>query len=412
MEFSDAVNDAYLWSISKKVAFVSKDIWDKTVRGNLMELAVIGNRDTQVKLAHLRGYYNNIKSYSYEFVVDCCPNIDLRSIKASNRYYDLNELYEEHHKNFCLILLLAECHFLMQDTSGCHRLLIEAREVLREAQQKEDSLLNLAIKHVGALADLEKNDNTGQEEDYDTNDSSVQIFRYTRPKLWKASSVSSDLCGLITRWNILCSQRNGPEQFARLAYVTSNELEGVFQLQNDSSKKLARCGLILDHIIGISSASRHKDPAKILSIIQNSKACYDSLKKIVDGDLELTDEFLISMHRKLLDRDNIDIKFIRDDERGAHRAFLTPMGAYREVPCFASHPDKGYETQFCELSEILEEMKFFFEQANVVVGSNDQNPFRAAAYMQHLFLRIHPFCDGNGRIARLISSIPLLKNDL
>jgi Fic family protein len=40
------------------------------------------------------------------------------------------------------------------------------------------------------------------------------------------------------------------------------------------------------------------------------------------------------------------------------------------------------------------------------------DPFRAAAWIQWAFVRIHPFVDGNGRMCRLLSSIPLILNDL
>jgi Fic family protein len=36
------------------------------------------------------------------------------------------------------------------------------------------------------------------------------------------------------------------------------------------------------------------------------------------------------------------------------------------------------------------------------------SPFLKAAHLQHLFSAIHPFADGNGRVSRLIASLPLL----
>lgn len=37
------------------------------------------------------------------------------------------------------------------------------------------------------------------------------------------------------------------------------------------------------------------------------------------------------------------------------------------------------------------------------------DPFRVCAWLQYAYLMIHPFGDGNGRVARIISSIPLLR---
>lgn len=48
----------------------------------------------------------------------------------------------------------------------------------------------------------------------------------------------------------------------------------------------------------------------------------------------------------------------------------------------------------------------------LAVSKLDLDPFRAAAWIQWAFVRIHPFADGNGRMCRLLSSIPLIMNDL
>jgi Fic family protein len=57
-------------------------------------------------------------------------------------------------------------------------------------------------------------------------------------------------------------------------------------------------------------------------------------------------------------------------------------------------------------------MEWFYEEVEAILSDKDLDPYRACAWMQHSFLRIHPFADGNGRIGRLISSIPLLREDL
>jgi Fic family protein len=58
--------------------------------------------------------------------------------------------------------------------------------------------------------------------------------------------------------------------------------------------------------------------------------------------------------------------------------------------------------------KIAMEMKEFVRQLN----KNDKkyNPIELAAYAHHEFVRIHPFVDGNGRTARLLTNLILLKN--
>ena len=295
----------------------------------------------------------------------------------------------------------------MQDTAGSHRLLLAARGLL----VGKDETLENAVRHVGILAEYEKTagDDDDNEEEEEEN---FNISTYTRPRAWVPSSTPSNLVALQMRWATLQQQSNGLEQFARLACVTTNELEGVFLLERDSSKQLARCGLMLNSITGISSRSRHKDPAKILSIIKNTEKCYQTLNSVVSEGAPFTKDFLKSMHRILLDRDNMEMTLENGKYGSSWFAVVTPMGTFREVPCFAGHRNDGYETRFCPSPQIEAEMDFFFTQVELILGSTDLDPYRATAFMQHLFLRIHPFGDGNGRIARLVSSIPLLREGL
>ena len=57
-------------------------------------------------------------------------------------------------------------------------------------------------------------------------------------------------------------------------------------------------------------------------------------------------------------------------------------------------------------------MNWYFSRAQSLLGRTDLDPFYVCAWLQWTFLYIHPFTDGNGRVARMISSIPLLKSKL
>ena len=324
------------------------------------------------------------------------------SYGASNRYFKLNEMVEKYPDSAALLLLLAECHLLLEDYSsgrlylGQVRLLIPFDETMEEA-----------FAAVCALAQLEADDDV-LDEDYP--DDGWVVKRYTRPMEWEPSSTPSNLVGLHCKWVQLQQLGDGTEQFARYASVATNELEGVFRLKADSSKRLARCGLMLNSIVRISRTSRNKNPDKILSIIRNTQECYSMITGVVSGTIAFNEALLLKLNRKLLDRDNIDSMF--DADSNIHQYTVVPMGRYRETPSFADNDDHKRTAVFCPPSKIKEEMEFFWEQVEAILGCDDIDPFRASATLQYIFLRIHPFADGNGRVGRIISSIPLLKADL
>ncbi|CAM6109073.1 unnamed protein product [Calypogeia fissa] len=87
-------------------------------------------------------------------------------------------------------------------------------------------------------------------------------------------------------------------------------------------------------------------------------------------------------------------------------------GEYRHVSCFASHPSRKIESRFCPWLLIEEEMDCYIQEARKLLENSAVDPFLACPWLQCTFLCVHPFADGNGRVARIISSVPLLKAGL
>lgn len=78
-------------------------------------------------------------------------------------------------------------------------------------------------------------------------------------------------------------------------------------------------------------------------------------------------------------------------------------GSYRNVPVYitgASFAPPRYE-------KVREQMSFFAHDIQQRIFSDDID---FAAWVHAEFVRIHPFCDGNGRTARLIMNYTLMQN--
>ena len=176
-------------------------------------------------------------------------------------------------------------------------------------------------------------------------------------------------------------------------------------LDGSSGEQLARCGLYTNCIQGISRKSRLQSPEKIIAVLKNAEKVYSSLDNVAKGDLPFDDDFLRSQHAQLLEGefDNYTCEFA---------ASLIPMGKYRQVPCIVQHHRSSSETHFCLAEMLQQELLWFFEQAGQVLNDPLADPFQACAWLQHSYLRIHPFGDGNGRLGRMISSLPLIKAGL
>lgn len=83
----------------------------------------------------------------------------------------------------------------------------------------------------------------------------------------------------------------------------------------------------------------------------------------------------------------------------------TQAGKYRNVPVFIS----GSEYAVTPPQKIAIEMKRFIGWYNANEGK--MHPGKLAALTHQRFVFIHPFIDGNGRMARLLMNLSLLRND-
>ncbi|WNY28760.1 hypothetical protein MmiEs2_09630 [Methanimicrococcus stummii] len=80
-------------------------------------------------------------------------------------------------------------------------------------------------------------------------------------------------------------------------------------------------------------------------------------------------------------------------------------GIYRKVPVFIS----GSQYPVTPAENIHEEMKTFTEWFNQ--NEHQLHPVEFAALVHKKFVFIHPFVDGNGRVARLLMNLVLLRNN-
>lgn len=98
-----------------------------------------------------------------------------------------------------------------------------------------------------------------------------------------------------------------------------------------------------------------------------------------------------------------------EDALTMHRMFYTGIdaeeaGKYRSRPVFIT----GSKYEVCPVERIEEEMKKLFHWA---CSERDKyHPIQFAAQLHKRFVFIHPFIDGNGRVARLLMNTALIQD--
>lgn len=85
-------------------------------------------------------------------------------------------------------------------------------------------------------------------------------------------------------------------------------------------------------------------------------------------------------------------------------------GDYKRRPNNPTRPD-GRIHQYCPPEHVAAEMDRLLEMHEAHAASGVA-PDVSAAWLHHRFVQIHPFQDGNGRVARAIASLVLIRDGM
>ncbi|MDP2091032.1 MAG: Fic family protein [Candidatus Gracilibacteria bacterium] len=117
---------------------------------------------------------------------------------------------------------------------------------------------------------------------------------------------------------------------------------------------------------------------------QNLAELTDTIWEFFESDFILTEKFLLDLHIKLLS--------------GIEKENL---GKYRDIPVYIS----GSEDKLPSSKEVKKLMKEFV----IFCNTETKNPLSKISKIHFDFVKINPFIDGNGRIARLLMNLYLIK---
>lgn len=132
-------------------------------------------------------------------------------------------------------------------------------------------------------------------------------------------------------------------------------------------------------------------------IIQHAEAVNYIINELYIGSGNLTEEIILKTHRILTDK--------IDSEQGI--SWTTYSGVYRQDDVSAGlHQFIPPEWVRYHMKSMIREMTSDLEKA---AKFEKIDPIASSAKYCHIFVNIHPFLDGNGRLCRLILNAMLLK---
>ena len=224
------------------------------------------------------------------------------------------------------------------------------------------------------------------------------------PANWRAW-IDPELEGLTDEWEderVGLEQRNAYISFLgrlrRQWAVETGVLERLYSVSEHGTKTLIEKGL--DASLISHEDTPGKEPWEVLAMIEDQHLAIESLYDFVGGKRPLTTSYIKELHC-ILTRHQENYEAV--SALGQHISKPLRRGVWKDEP----NGIPG-EVEFCPPFSVDAEMVELLRQY-----SNHENdgvpPEILAAWLHHRFILIHPFADGNGRVARCLATLVFLK---
>lgn len=126
----------------------------------------------------------------------------------------------------------------------------------------------------------------------------------------------------------------------------------------------------------------------------------DLIYRLTENGVDLTEHDLFNLHRAVQTELVVDV--------------YKPNGAWKVEPNSTVIVDGNRQVVFeyaspRDVPHLMREWLDFFSRMNREIAGDRESALSFYAELHAAFVRIHPFWDGNGRMARLLANIPVLK---
>ena len=174
----------------------------------------------------------------------------------------------------------------------------------------------------------------------------------------------------------------------------SNHIEG-----NTLTYRQTEVLLLLGEVIG---NARMKD----LEEMKAHNICLNMIEHEADQDSLLTEAFIRQVHQVMLRE---DYTVYRKLPGGETTSYVVHAGCYKTRPNSVITPT-GERFEYASPEETPALIADLVQWYNRVVEENLLTPVQIAALFHYRYIRVHPFEDGNGRIARLMVNFILRRH--
>tara|TARA_Y100000310_G_scaffold181241_1_gene181164 strand:+ start:20773 stop:22320 length:1548 start_codon:yes stop_codon:yes gene_type:complete len=183
--------------------------------------------------------------------------------------------------------------------------------------------------------------------------------------------------------------------------IETGIIEGLYQLDRGVTATLVEQGL-LSELIERNSTDR--DPQELIVVLKDHVNAIEQVNSWIRQSRPLTKWFMQSLHQTLTKHQPT---YRAIDQFGNEFQARLEHGEFKRLP---NNPTRsnGRLHQYCPPEQVdseLDNLVAWYEDH----GSLGSHPLAVGAWLHHRFAQIHPFQDGNGRLARALLAWHLVK---
>ena len=191
-------------------------------------------------------------------------------------------------------------------------------------------------------------------------------------------------------------------QLVRRLSVETGILERLYDLDRGTTEALVTAGFVEDLV---TRSSTDIEPARLISILRDQESAIQLVVDCIAGQRPLSKGLVHELHTILTRHQETTVAV---DQFGKRFEIPLVRGAFKRQPNNPSRPD-GVRHEYCPPEHVDTEIERLIDLANEYA---ETDPLICSAWIHHRFTQIHPYQDGNGRVARALTTLVLLRADL
>ena len=184
--------------------------------------------------------------------------------------------------------------------------------------------------------------------------------------------------------------------------IETGFIERLYHISEGATKTLIEQGLDAALLL---HDDVDRSPDEVIAIINDQYNAIEGLYEFVSGDRELSEFYIRQLHQVLTAH---QLTYEAIDTLGNRVQRGLPRGEWKRLPNNVGDPEGDYYFEFCPPEHVETELEHLLQMHREHVETGVP-PDIEAAWLHHRFTLIHPFTDGNGRVARCIASLVFLK---